>query len=271
MVSDVFELKRGAQPLLISIPHMGTRMPAGIAGRLTPAANLLADTDWHLAQLYDFAEAMGATVLQANYSRYVIDLNRPPGDESLYPGQTTTSLCPTETFPGEPVWQDGQAPDQDEIGRRLAGYWRPYHDQLQAELQRLRALHGAVLLWDAHSIASHLPRLFEGKLPDFNFGTNEGRSCAVAVQEAIQHTASTLAGTPAASYTSVINGRFKGGYITRHYGQPQQHIHAVQLEMCQSTYMDEIPPFAYRRDLARQAAPVIEAFMEAALRALPRY
>ncbi len=266
MVMDVFDLRRGEQPLLISIPHMGTQIPAAIASRLTPAANLLADTDWHLAQLYDFADAMGATVLQANYSRYVIDLNRPPGDESLYPGQATTSLCPTETFPGEAVYQDGQAPTATEIATRLASYWRPYHDQLQTELNRLRALHGAVLLWDAHSIASHLPRLFEGKLPDFNFGTNEGRSCAVAVQEAIQHSASALAGE---RYTTVVNGRFKGGYITRHYGQPQEHIHAVQLEMCQSTYMNETPPFAYRPDLAQHAAPVIKTFMDAAVRALP--
>lgn len=267
MAGDVFNLRRGEQPLLISIPHMGTYIPADIAGRLTPAANLLADTDWHLGQLYDFAAAMGATILQANYSRYVIDLNRPPGDESLYPGQATTSLCPTETFPGEPVYQEGKVPAKEEIAARLSAYWRPYHDQLQAELTRLRALHGAVLLWDAHSIASRLPRLFDGKLPDFNIGTNEGRSCAVAVQDAIGRAAAAAAGS---RYTSVVNGRFKGGYITRHYGQPQDNIHAVQLEMCQSTYMDETPPFDYRPDLAQDAALVIRAVMDAALEALPR-
>src|SRR5450830_1499041 len=269
MAVDFFNLKRGEQPLLISIPHMGTHIPDGIADRLTPAANLLADTDWHLAQLYDFADAMGATILQATHSRYVIDLNRPPGDESLYPGQATTSLCPTETFPGEPIYQDGKAPAKDEIAQRLVRYWRPYHDQLQAELERLRALHGAVLLWDAHSIASHLPRLFDGKLPDFNLGTNEGRSCAVAVQDAIQGAAATAPEVADGRFTTVVNGRFKGGYITRHYGQPLQHVHAVQLEMCQSTYMDETPPFAYRPDLAQQSAPVIRAVMDAALQALP--
>ncbi|WP_034300369.1 N-formylglutamate deformylase [Herbaspirillum sp. RV1423] len=267
MAVDVFNLKRGEQPLLISIPHMGTRIPAEIADRLTPAASLLADTDWHLAQLYDFGASMGATILHANYSRYVIDLNRPPGGESLYPGQTTTSLCPTETFPGEPIYQEGQAPAKEEIAARLATYWRPYHDQLQAELARLRALHGAVLLWEAHSIASRLPRLFDGKLPDFNLGTNEGRSCSVAVQEAIERTAPAACGK---RYTSVVNGRFKGGYITRHYGQPQDNVHAVQLEMCQSTYMDETPPFGYRPDLAQEAAPVIRTIMDAALQAVQR-
>jgi len=266
MAVPVFNLKRGDQPLLISIPHMGTHLPAEIAGRLTPAADLLADTDWHLEQLYAFAEELGATVLQANYSRYVIDLNRPPGDESLYPGQATTSLCPTETFPGASIYQDGQAPDPQEIAARLETYWRPYHAQLQAELARLRDLHGAVLLWDAHSIASHLPRLFEGKLPDFNLGTNEGRSCAEAVQAAISGAAESACGP----YSWVLNGRFKGGYITRQYGQPHEHIHAVQLEMCQSTYMDETPPFGYRPELAQQSAPVIQAIMDAALQALPK-
>lgn len=267
MAVDFFNLTRGEQPLLISIPHMGTYIPDGIADRLTPAANLLADTDWHLAQLYDFAKSMGATILQATHSRYVIDLNRPPGDESLYPGQATTSLCPTETFPGESIYQDGQAPTKEEIAERLATYWRPYHDQLQAELARLRALHGAVLLWDAHSIASRLPRLFDGKLPDFNLGTNEGHSCAPAVQDAVERAAAVAVGQ---RFTSVMNGRFKGGYITRNYGRPQDNIHAVQLEMCQSTYMNETPPFGYRPDLAQESAPVVRVIMEAALQALPR-
>lgn len=266
MTTDVFNLKRGEQPLLISIPHMGTRIPPELAAGMTPAAALRADTDWHLEQLYDFADAMGATVLQANYSRYVIDLNRPPGGESLYPGQTTTSLCPTETFPGEPLYLDGKAPGPEDIAQRLETYWRPYHAQLQAELSRLRSLHGAVLLWEAHSIASHLPRLFEGKLPDFNLGTNEGRSCAVAVQEAVGTAAANAAGS---QYSWVLNGRFKGGYITRHYGQPQDNIHAVQLEICQSTYMNETPPFGYRADLAQQSAPVIQAMIAAALQAVP--
>ncbi|GAB3629850.1 N-formylglutamate deformylase [Pandoraea terrae] len=258
----VFDFRQGTAPLLISIPHMGTDIPAQLAARMTPEARLLADTDWHLGRLYDFAAAMGASVIQAGVSRYVVDLNRPPSDESLYPGQTTTSLCPTETFRGEPVYLAGEAPDADEIAARVETYWRPYHDTMRAELERLREAHGTVLLWDAHSIASHLPRLFDGKLPDFNLGTNGGASCSPVIQSALAATAERAAGD---AFTWVVNGRFKGGFITRHYGEPSRGIHAVQLEMCQSAYMDETLPFGYRQDLAVHAAPVVRQLIDAAL------
>ncbi|WP_157265764.1 N-formylglutamate deformylase [Azohydromonas aeria] len=255
----LYTLVRGTRPLLISIPHLGTRLPGDIAARMNDVAPVLRDTDWHLDRLYGFAAGLGASVLQARVSRYAIDLNRPPGGESLYPGQATTGLCPVDTFRGEPLYRPGHEPDAAEQARRLQAYWRPYHDALAAEVQRLREAHGAVLLWDAHSIASHLPRLFEGKLPDLNFGTDGGRTCDAELMDSV------LAVARDAPFTHVVNGRFKGGYITRHYGAPRQGVHAIQLEMCQSLYMREEPPFDYLPDTAARVQPVLQAMLEAAL------
>lgn len=261
MAEKMFHFEQGDIPLLVSVPHLGSRIPAGIARRLTDIALQVADTDWHLDLLYNFAAEMGATVLGGEFSRYVIDLNRPPGGESLYPGQTTTGLCPTATFRGEPIYRDGKAPTQGEIDERLETYWRPYHNKLSTELDRMTAKFGTVLLWEAHSIASILPHLFDGKLPDLNIGTNGGASCDASVLEAV------VAQLDDQPYTWIANGRFKGGYITRAYGQPEAGVHAVQLEMCQSTYMNERAPFDYRPDLAEGVQPVVRKMVEAALRA----
>jgi N-formylglutamate deformylase len=254
-----FRFQQGSIPLLISIPHLGTEIPDDVRGQLTDVAFQVADTDWHLDRLYGFAERAGASVLGARYSRYVIDLNRPSSGESLYPGQTTTGLCPTETFRGEPLYRDEAGPGPDEVKRRLEKYWQPYHSKLREELDRIKAEFGAVLLWEAHSIASVLPRLFEGKLPDLNVGTHSGRSCAARILAAVE---GELKHQP---FTWVANGRFKGGYITRAYGQPETGVHAVQLEMCQSTYMNESSPFDYRSDLAERVIPVVERMVNAAL------
>lgn len=258
-MSELFTLRCGDAPLMISIPHLGTEIPEALRDTYTDDALTLADTDWHLDRLYAFASALGATVLGARVSRYVIDLNRPPNDESLYPGQTTTGLCPGETFRGDPLYRAGCAPDAHEKARRVAAYWQPYHATLEAELTRLRMRHGHVLLWDAHSIASVLPRLFDGKLPDLNIGTQDGRTAAPAVQAAVARAAA------ASPFTSVANGRFKGGYITRRFGEPARGVHAVQLEMCQSTYMNEACPFDY--DAARAAAvqPTLRRMIDGAL------
>ncbi|MDQ8033672.1 N-formylglutamate deformylase [Bordetella genomosp. 1] len=263
MTDTPFHFKAGSAPLFISIPHLGQDIPAALRSRMTPVAQTVADTDWHLDRLYAFAEAMGASILGARYSRYVIDLNRPPDDESLYPGQTKTGLCPAASFRGEPLYLEGAAPDAAEQARRLADYWQPYHDQLTREIARIKAAHGHVLLWEAHSIASVLPRLFDGKLPDLNIGTSDGKTCAPALQEAVQRELEANG-----DYTWAVNGRFKGGYITRHYGNPGQGVHAIQLEMCQSTYMDETFPFGYRDDLAGRVQPLVQRMVAAAAKAL---
>ncbi|WP_321878540.1 N-formylglutamate deformylase [Paraburkholderia bannensis] len=261
-MTDLYTLERGDAPLLISIPHLGTVIPEESRGQYTDVALSVADTDWHLDRLYAFAKSLGATILGARVSRYVIDLNRPPNDESLYPGQTTTSLCPTETFRGEPIYRDGCAPDAAERQRRVEAYWQPYHQTLRAELQRLCSRHGNVLLWEAHSIASVLPRLFDDKLPDLNIGTQEGRTTHASVQAQAEKAAAESA------YTWIANGRFKGGYITRHFGAPRDGVHAIQLEMCQSTYMDEHAPFDYVPSLAERVEPVLRKMVSGALDAI---
>jgi N-formylglutamate deformylase len=254
-----FELVRGDAPLVVSMPHVGTGLPVEVAARLTPAAAPLADTDWHLPVLYDFLDGLGVTRIVATQSRYVIDLNRPPDGASLYPCRATTDRVPVETFRGEPVWQ-GAPPDTDEIAARRERWWRPYHDALAAELARLRAVHPRVVLWDAHSIASVLPRFFEGRLPDLNFGTADGRACDAALIDAVLEPVRAQR-----AYTWVLNGRYKGGHITRHHGRPGEGVHAIQLEMAQAIYMDEAAPFAF--DAARAAAlrPLLGRCLRAAL------
>ena len=255
-----FQFRAGTLPLLVSMPHVGTDIPDDIAATLSPQALARPDTDWHLVRLYDSLEQMGVSALSARWSRYVIDLNRPPEDTNLYPGMDTTGLCPVDTFGRDSLYLPGRAPDEAAIQQRLDRYWRPYHAQLRAELDRLLAIHGKVVLWDAHSIASVVPRFFEGKLPDLNFGTAEGRSCAPGLEQAV------LAAARAQDrFTVAHNGRFKGGYITRHYGQPDSHVHAIQLEMCQCLYMDETAPFDYRPALAGQVQGVLHDTLAAAL------
>jgi N-formylglutamate deformylase len=260
MNENTFHFQKGSVPLLISIPHLGTEIPREIENQMTDVALNVADTDWHLDRLYDFALEMGASFLGARFSRYVIDLNRPASGESLYPGQTTTGLCPTETFRGEPLYRDSKGPTPDAVQERLGKYWKPYHDKLQAELKRMKADFGQVLLWEAHSISSVLPRLFEGKLPDLNIGTNAGASCNASILDAITGALTDQ------RFTWIANGRFKGGYITRAYGKPDAGVNAVQLEMCQSTYMNEVAPFNFSPELAKNVQPVVQKMVEAALK-----
>ncbi len=256
---DIFTLHHGTAPLLISLPHDGTAVPDDIAARLTESARRVPDTDWHVARLYGFARDLGASILVPKHSRYVVDLNRPPDDVSLYPGQNTTGLCPHVQFSGEPVYLDAQAPDQAEIEARVERYWRPYHSALVGELARLRALHGRVVLWEGHSIRSVVPFLFAGRLPDFNMGTAGGASCAPALQRRLLDTLSAQS-----TYTHVVNGRFQGGYITRHYADPANRVDAVQLELAQRNYMDE-DSFDYLPQRAANTQKLIRALLECAL------
>jgi N-formylglutamate deformylase len=257
---DLLHLHRGSAALLVSMPHVGTYLPPALAARMTEAALAVPDTDWHVDRLYDFLDALGASILRPTHSRYVIDLNRPPDGANLYPGQDTTALAPTDTFAREPIYRPGEVPGPSEIAERIAQYWRPYHEALQGELDRIRAAHGYALLWDAHSIASELPRFFSGRLPDLNFGTAGGASCAPAIEAAVFEEARRAAG-----YSAVLNGRFKGGYITRAYGRPRDRVHAIQLELSQRTYMNEPPPFEFRDDLAARLRPALRRFLEAFL------
>lgn len=260
----MFAFTPGHLPLLVSFPHAGTEIPPELAERMTPEALQRADVDWHLPQLYAFVHAMGASTLAARFARHVIDLNRPPEDTSLYPGQDVTGLLPLDTFRKQPLYQRGRAPDAAEAQERRARYWQPYHDALRTELERLRAIHGAVVLWDAHSIASVMPRFFDGRLPDLNLGTADGHACAPALQATVEAVCAAQT-----QFTHVSNGRFKGGHITRHYGRPEDGIHALQLEMCQCTYMDEDAPFGYRPDLAAQVQPLLKRMLDAVMQARP--
>ena len=256
----VFTLHRGSLPMLISIPHLGTRIPADIAATMTPVALRTDDCDWHLDRLYAFAKRMGASILAPAYARYVIDLNRPPDGANLYPGQDTTGLLPVDTFDKEPLYREGYLPDDAEVARRRAAYWTPYHDALASEIAALKATHGKVLLWEAHSIRSCVPRFFEGRLPDFNFGTSNGASAVAGLAEELAAVVERHGG-----YSAVANGRFKGGYITRHYGEPSQGVHAVQLELSQITYMQEQVPYAYDEALAAKIEPLLEQLVATAL------
>jgi N-formylglutamate deformylase len=260
-----FRLQRGSIPLLVSIPHMGVEIPPELRGGYVQRALAVEDTDWHLDRLYAFAQGMGASVLQASLSRYVIDLNRPPDDTPMYPGASNTELCPTRFFTGAPLYRAGVTVPADERLRRRGLYWQPYHDALRGEVERIRAEHGWVLLWDAHSIRAEIPWLFEGRLPDLNIGTAGGLSADAAISDAV---AAAAASHPAV--THVVNGRFKGGYITRHYGRPAEHVHAVQLEMCQHLYMRDAPPFDHDPQRAAAIEPVLRGMVEAALQAAKR-
>ncbi|WP_411704667.1 N-formylglutamate deformylase [Edaphovirga cremea] len=249
---EPFSFVSGTLPLLISIPHAGVTLTPEVENALTPEAAVLSDTDWHIPRLYDFARKMGASMLKGNYSRLVIDLNRPADDQPLYT-TATTGLFPETLFDGRPVFKTGQTPTPQQRQRYLREIWHPYHQQLQRELDRLRAAFGYVLLFDAHSIASLIPRLFDGRLPDLNIGTNGGASCAPQLEAQI--IASCAAQN---TFSYVVNGRFKGGYITREYGKPALEQHAIQLELAQKNYMQEEIPFDYQPDNAAQLQGILQ-------------
>lgn len=256
---ETFTLHRGKAPLLVSLPHDGSAIPDAIAARMTPQARRAPDTDWHVARLYAFARELGASMLVPRYSRYVVDLNRSPDDQSLYPGQNTTGLCPIVRFDGMPVYAVGQEPTPGEIAERVECYWQPYHQALREEISRLSSTHGRAVLWEGHSIKGEVPFLFDGRLPDLNLGTANGNSCSTSLQSRLEDVLGAQG-----NYDFVVNGRFKGGYITRNYGNPANGIDAVQLEISQRIYMDEAS-FDYDATKAAGAQVVIRKLLESTL------
>lgn len=237
---QAFEVKQGSSQVIIGLPHTGTNVPDDIWARLNDNGRILADTDWHIHKLYD-GLLENATTVRATFHRYCIDANRDPEGVSLYPGQNTTSLIPTTDFDGLAIWKEGEEPNSDDIQDRLSRFHKPYHDAFAAEIERVKNIHGIAIVYDCHSIRSHIPFLFEGTLPDFNIGTDMGKTCAAEI-EAI---AVDVTGK-ASGYSSILNGRFKGGWTTRYYGQPQNHVHAIQMELAQKTHLtSESLPFAY--------------------------
>lgn len=259
--SDLFTLVPGDTPLLVNVPHAGLGLAPGLETRLTQAGQKLADTDWHVGTLYEFVTGLGAGLMVAAQSRYVVDLNRDPGGRALYPGADNTEICPTRGFDGASLYREGEAPGDAEIAARVTQYWQPYHDRLGAELDTIRARHGYAILLDGHSICAEVPRFFAGRLPDLNLGTNDGRSCAPGLADAA---VKVLGG--ASGLTHIHNGRFKGGYITRHYGRPAEGLHALQLEIAQACYMDETRPRHWDAARAARLSAVLRQLVETLLR-----
>ncbi|MDG2033050.1 MAG: N-formylglutamate deformylase [Rhodospirillales bacterium] len=256
---EIYEFTLGTIPLVMSIPHVGEYIPPDTEAQMTSAAAEIGDTDWYLDRLYKDSATLGLHVLKATHSRYVIDLNRAPDNVSLYPGQNVTELVPTSTFAEAPLYPAGQNPDDAEIARRLEIFWHPYHTRLRETLTALKDKFGYAILFDCHSIKSVVPRFFDGRLPDFNLGTAAGKSCATDLRDKLSE---ALSGD--GRYTLAVDGRFKGGYITRQYGDPNNNIHAFQLELSTATYMDEEPAFAWREDLANQVKPSLIRMLEVA-------
>jgi N-formylglutamate deformylase len=260
----VFTLTRGTRPLLVSLPHVGTHIPEALRPRFVDRALQVEDTDWFLDRLYAFAADLGASLLVPRCSRFVVDLNRPSDNQPMYAGSNNTELCPTRFFTGDPVYRDGQAPSDAEVQQRVATWWQPYHQALAAELARLKAAHGHVVLFDGHSIKSELPWLFDGQLPHMNLGTVGGASCAASLQAQVVEVFAAQS-----TYSHVLNGRFKGGHITRQYGRPADGVHAVQLEMCWRAYMDESPPYRWHAERAAAVTPLLRTMIETMLRWRP--
>lgn len=254
------EVVQGSSPVVLGLPHTGTYVPPEIRAKLNDLGKGLADTDWNIHKLYD-GLLPDATTVRATFHRYVIDANRDPSGASLYPGQNTTGLVPMTDFNGQSIW--ATPPSGGEIEHRRETFHEPYHAALKAELHRVRDQHGIALLYDCHSIRSRIPFLFEGTLPDFNIGTDNGKTCAPAIAQTVEDICR------ATDYQTTVNGRFKGGWTTRHYGQPDTGIHAIQMELAQSTYMEEAPPWPYLHDRAERIRQPLKAVL-AKLDALAR-
>lgn len=262
-MTEFLEITRGDSPLVLGLPHTGTTLPPDIAARLNATGRAIADTDWHIHDLYP-GLVSGVTTVRTTIHRYAIDVNRDPTGASLYPGQNTTGLCPLTDFDGLPLYDDGDDPDPEEIERRRLAYHAPYHAALQAELTRISDLHGYAVLYDCHSIRSVIPFLFDGTLPDFNIGTSKGATCAPSIEQTV-----TAICAGAAGYSMVLNGRFTGGWTTRHYGRPSECWHAIQMELSQDAYMTESPPWDYDAEKADRLRPHLKTILDTLIRWRP--
>ena len=249
-------LTKGDSPLVLAQPHGGTEIPDAIFSRLSTTGQEKEDTDWHITRLYEGLLEQ-ATVINTPIHRYVIDANRDPSGQSLYPGQYTTGLCPTTTFDDRPLYIEGQAPSLDEITDRQRQYHQPYHDVVREQLERVHQRHGYVVLYDCHSIRSVVPCLFDGKLPDLNIGTNDGNSCSQKITLAVENVCAV-----SSQYSSIFNGRFKGGWTTRHYGKPDAGYHAIQMELSQCSYMQETHPWQYDTTKAQRLRALLKDTLE---------
>ena len=246
-----YRYRQGSSALIVSMPHAGTFVPPSIGRTLADCAAQRSDTDWHLPRLYDFLDALDATVIVANYSRYVVDVNRPPDGANLYPGRDTPRLCPVDTFARRPLYRSGE-PSAAEVERRVAALWTPYHRRLAREIERVRAAHRVAIVWDAHSIVSTCPRLFDGRLADFNLGTADGATCDPALAGEL-----VAALRRHAPRTVVLDGRFKGGYITRL--RPRAQACTRSAPRWRRRYMDETPPYTFRESLAAPIRSILRA------------
>lgn len=251
------DIIRGNSPIILAMPHSGLYVPRDIYARLNETGRELSDTDWHIDRLYN-GLLPEATMVRANFHRYVVDPNRDPSGASLYPGQNTTGLCPLIDFDNTPIYCANQTPDAAEIERRRLAYHSPYHTALEAEIARVKSIHSTALLYDCHSIRSKVPYLFDGALPDFNIGSNGGRTCSRGIQDLVSEICAKAAG-----YTYVVNGRFKGGWTTRHYGRPDDGVHAIQMELSQINYMNETSPWIYAPRRAENVRAVLKTLLTA--------
>lgn len=259
MTSPLFEQRHGSLPILISFPHSGIVLPESLRNRLTAAGRAVPDTDWFVPELYRRClDRLDVSTLVATHSRYVVDLNRPADGSALYPGRIESAVCPIETFEGEALYAAGRELSDDELPARIDRYWRPYHLALAAERDRILAAHGRCLIWDAHSIRSHSPRLFEGELPELNLGTYSGHSAAAPL---VARVVERLGAQQ--RFSHVVDGRFKGGHITRHFGVPARNVHAMQLEIAQRAYMSEDGPPQFDPQRAAPLSQLIEQILSA--------
>ena len=254
---EMVELNRGSSPVILGFPHTGTHVPDDIRAKLNETGRKLTDTDWHIHELYQ-GLLPDATTVRATFHRYCLDANRDPSGTSLYPGQNTTGLIPLTDFDNRPLWIEGKEPDETETVERVLRFHRPYHAALAAEIERVKAKHGVAVLYDCHSIRSVCPFLFEGKLPDFNIGTDNGKTCDPLMEQEVSAICAAAEG-----YTSVTNGRFRGGWTTRHYGQPKDGVHAIQMELTQATHLkSETLPFDYDVEKAARLRKVLQQILE---------